>query len=178
MRLGLFLAAGVALMACAARAETPDAAETALLHQAEGCLHDNAATVASVAKSEQDAIQFLVSGLCAEDIAFYSAYRRNAQTLIDWRANPPKPAAAPPPGHELSAYGQSEADAAAKTLAALPQITVDPKTGEFHYPTGFTPTPEMTLRFNSNFVDSMIGQQAHFMTIAAQAVLAAQKAGH
>ena len=171
MRLMIPVLLAASALAVTSHAATPDAAETALLHKAETCVQTQAPAAAVVSKTSADAVTFLVSGLCAEDIENYENYQRNAALLAGWRAQPPKLPIAED-GKPLPAFEKQEADKVAAVLAALPDITIDPRTGEMHTPPGFLPTLEMNTSF-SQIMMLAFGQQAHFMTVAAQNVLTA-----
>ena len=172
MRLPLLIAL-LASMASVSRAAEPDANGDALLRKAEACIRAQAPAAASVAQNPNEAVTFVIDGLCAVEVQHFETYQRNVLMLAGWRATPAKPAIEVDSAHP-SKFEQTLLDQAAETNAGLAKVTIDPVTGEMTTPPGFRPPLDTSSWMAVLGIGLM--HQAHLKAVAAAAVLAADQA--
>ncbi|HZZ32618.1 MAG TPA: hypothetical protein VFE10_11565 [Phenylobacterium sp.] len=140
------LAAAVILPAATALA---DPAGEALEAKADACIRAQAPQVSAITPSPNEAVTFLVDGLCGVEIQRAETYNSNQRVLAQWQAT--------------------------MQAAALANVSVDPASGELKSPPGFSP-PLNTSSMMLSTLRNITNPRAHYRALAAQAVLAA-KAG-
>ncbi len=148
MRLIQLSCVAAVLVACPALA---DPVGDALTARAETCIRSEAPAVSRMTPSPNDAVTFLVSDLCAVEIQRAENYEANSRMLAQLQATMPAP--------------------------ALTGVSVDPATGDFKAPPGFS-TP---IGVQSSMLSSTLRNlqpRAKFAAFAARAVLAARSTSH
>ncbi len=171
MRLIIFVAAA-AVIAGAAHA---DPTGERLNKTAEACIRDGAPKVAAQAQGLTDAVSFLIDDLCAQDIRHAEAYARNWGLMSVVQASLPKPKAASAGGDKDAATPAPSM--AARSIAQLAAVTIDPDTGDLIVPGTKSPlsAPLMLANwFAGGFANS--ATHARFRAVAADAVLAVREA--
>ncbi len=156
----------LAALALAGAARAQQTGES-LAKAAETCIRGQAPRVVGQSQSLEDAVNFLVDGLCAADIRHFEAYDRSSRLL----------AAVKPQGKG----GDTPAGGAAKALAMLALVTIDPETGDLAAPAGANSIMSTPLTIANWFGGGFASTAAHarFRTLAAQAVLEAREGpGH
>jgi hypothetical protein len=172
----VILRALVVLAAAACRAAEADPASDALQQKAELCIRSQAPAAAAVSPNPNDAVSFLIDGLCAVEVERAQSYIRNTQMLAGWRADSDRPDPLIAPGHTPTPFEQSRIDAAAATAAQLKTMVVDPSTGELNTPACFNAPIGGTGSAMLTSLTAVLSQTARFRMVAASAVLAADQA--
>ena len=173
MRRTIIASLAASAIAATCQAAPLDATGQAMLGKAETCIKSQAPAAAAVSKSPNDAVSFILEGLCAVEVQRFETYQRNLATLAGWRATPVKPVIAVDPAHP-SPLDKTMLDQAAQTTSDLAKVTIDPETGDMVMPPGFRAPMDTATMMNALYRGAE--QRARFQAVAASAVLAAEQA--
>jgi hypothetical protein len=143
-----------------------------LAAKADACIKARAPEVVAKAASINDAVNFLVSDLCAVQIRNYSAYSANSRLVADWRATLNRTATAIGPTSSMDSFDRRQLEDAQRSREQLTKIAVDPGTGDLNAPAGFDPPLEGGATMSALLRN--LNSDAGFRAVAAEAVLAAK----
>ncbi|HWA63980.1 MAG TPA: hypothetical protein VG939_21590 [Caulobacteraceae bacterium] len=163
--------ATIAIAGRAAAADLLDVKQTPIAARAIECLRAHASEVAAATPTLTDAVDFLMTDLCAEEVGRYKSYLTNASWL--------RLTQSPTVGVAIVDSGDapstpSSRRSAAQWQATMAAATIDPDTAEIRLPPG----AKMSLPVTNWSEALRQDNDAYLRAVAAKAILEARKAAH